>query len=78
MIAAPPMWQMAMALMLVKLYDALCAGGVPDEQAREAAKGVASNEKDPADIRAYIGLLKWISGPTPTGVLAVLMTVLTA
>jgi hypothetical protein len=43
-----------MALMLGKLYDALRAGGVPDDKAREAAEEVATYEKDLAEIKSDV------------------------
>ena len=67
-----------MALMLGKLYDALRAGGVPDDKAREAAEEVATYEKDLTEIKADVRLLKWISGTTLAGVLALVIRVFTA
>jgi hypothetical protein len=66
------------ALMLGKLYDALRAGGVPDDKAREAAEEVATYEKDLTEIKADVRLLKWISGTTLAGVLALVIRVFTA
>jgi hypothetical protein len=63
--------------MLGKLYEALRAGGVPDN-AREAAEEVATYEKDLAEIKADVRLLKWISGTTLAGVLALVIRVFTA
>jgi hypothetical protein len=64
--------------MLGKLYDALRAGGVPDDKAREAAEEVATYEKDLAEIKADVRLLKWISETTLAGVLALVIRVFTA
>jgi hypothetical protein len=66
-----------MALMLGKLYEALRAGGVPDDKAREAAEEVATYEKDLAEIKADVRLLKWVSGTTLAGVLALVIRVFT-
>jgi hypothetical protein len=66
-----------MALMLGKLYDALRAGGVPDGKAREAAEEVAADEKDLAEIKSDVRLLKWITGTTLAGVLALVLRVFT-
>ena len=66
-----------MALMLGKLYDALRAGGVPDEKAREAAEEVAAYEKNLAEIKSDIRLLKWTTGTTLAGVLALVIRVFT-
>lgn len=62
-----------MALMLGKLYDALRAGGVPDEKARKAAEEVATDETDLAEIKADVRLLEWITGTTLAGVLALVI-----
>ena len=66
-----------MALMLGKLYDALCAGGVPDKE-REAAEEVATDEKDLAEIKSDVWLLKWITGTTLAGVLALVIRTFTS
>jgi cell division septal protein FtsQ len=47
-----------MALMLGKLYDALKAANIPDDQARAAAEEVATYEQVKSDTR----LLKWMRG----------------
>jgi hypothetical protein len=62
-----------MALMLGKLYDALRAAGVPEEKAREAAEEVATFEKDLAEIKSDVRLLKWITGTTLAGVIALVV-----
>jgi hypothetical protein len=62
-----------MALTLGKLYDALRAGGVPNDKAREAAEEVATYEKYPAEIKSDVRLLKWITGTTLAGVLALVI-----
>ena len=66
-----------MALMLGKLYDALRAGGVPDDKAREAAEGVVTYEKDLPEIKSDVRLLKWITGTTLAGVLSLVIRVFT-
>ena len=67
-----------MALMLGKLYDALRAGGGPDDKAREAAEEVATYEKDLAEIKSDVRLLKWITGTTLAGVLALVIRTFTS
>jgi hypothetical protein len=62
-----------MALMLGKLYDALRAAGVPEDKAREAAEEVATYEKDLAEIKSDVRLLKWITGTTLAGVIALVV-----
>jgi hypothetical protein len=62
-----------MALMLGKLYDALCAAGMPEYKAREAAEEVATYEKDLAEIKSDVRPLKWITGTTLAGVIALVL-----
>jgi hypothetical protein len=66
-----------MALMLGKLYDALRLAGVPEEKAREAAEEVAAYEKDLAEIKSDLRRLKWLTGTTLAGVIAVVIRVFT-
>jgi hypothetical protein len=66
-----------MALMLGKLYDALRAAGVPEDKAREAAEEVATFEKDLAEIKSDVRVLKWITGTTLAGVLALVIRAFT-
>jgi hypothetical protein len=65
-----------LASILGKLY-AVRAGGVPDDKAREAAEEVATYEKDLAEIKSDLRLLKWITGTTLAGVLALVIRVFT-
>jgi len=62
-----------MALMLGKLYDALRTAGVPDDKARQATEEVANYEKDLADLRSDVRVLKWITGTTLAGVVALIV-----
>lgn len=66
-----------MALMLGKLYDALRSGGVPDDKAREAAEEVAAYEKDLGELKSDVRVLKWITGTTLAGVLALVIRAFT-
>jgi hypothetical protein len=70
--------EIAMALMLGKLYDALRAAGVPEDKAREAAEEVATFEKDLAEIKSDVRVLKWITGTTLAGVLALVIRTFTS
>ena len=65
-----------MPLMLGKLYDALKAANVPDDKAREAAEEVAAYEKDLAEMKSDIRLIKWVTGTTLAGVLALIIRTL--
>ena len=67
-----------MALMLGKLYDALRAACVPEDKAREAAEEVATFEKDRAEIKSDVRVLKGITGPTLAGVLALVIRTFTS
>jgi hypothetical protein len=62
-----------MALMLGKLYDAVRAAGVPEDKPREAAEEVATFDKDLAEIKSDVRVLKWITGTTLAGVIALVV-----
>jgi hypothetical protein len=62
-----------MALMLGKLYDALRAAGVPEDKAPEAAEEVATFDKGLSGIKPDVRLLKWITGTTLAGVIALVV-----
>lgn len=47
--------------MMAKLYDALRAGGVPEDKAREAAEE-AAHESRFAKVARDLLLLKWMAG----------------
>jgi hypothetical protein len=51
---------------------------VPDDKAREAAEEVATYEKDLAEIKSGVRLLKWITGSTLAGVLALVIRTFTS
>lgn len=58
-----------MALMLAKTYGALVEAGASEEKAREAAEEIAEYErrfgtieKDLADVKGDLRLLKWMVG----------------
>jgi hypothetical protein len=63
---------------LAIIPGALRAGGVPDDKAREAAEEVATDEKDLAEIKSDVRLLKWITGTTLAGVLALVIRTFTS
>jgi hypothetical protein len=62
-----------MALMLGKLYDALRAAGVPEDKTREAAEEVATFDKELPEIKSEVRVLKWITGTTLAGVIALVV-----
>lgn len=51
-----------MAIMLGRLYGALRAANVPDEQATAAAEEVAGFENRLANVEARLTLLTWMIG----------------
>ena len=64
-----------MAMMLSKTYKAFKAAGVPDDEAREAAEGIAGFENRLASIEADLKLIKWIAGFNLAFVLALVRRV---
>lgn len=66
-----------MAVMLGKLHAALIAAGVEPDTAREAAEEVAAYDRDIADLKADVKLLKWMVGTNTLITLGVLWKVLT-
>ena len=45
-----------------EVYDALIDAGADETKAREAAKSVAQDDTDIAEIKASLLVLKWMSG----------------
>jgi hypothetical protein len=64
-----------MALQLGALREALEEAGASQEKAARAAEEVASYEKQLADVRSDLTLLKWMSGFNLAFTLAVLWRV---
>jgi hypothetical protein len=64
-----------MALQSGALRDALIDAGASAEKADKAAEEVAPYERDMADIRADLRLLKWGQSVTFAGVIAILLRV---
>ena len=65
-----------MALMMGRLYDALRAGSVPDDKARDAAEEVAGYESRLSSVEARLAVLTWMVGTNivlTVGVLGVLL-----
>ena len=72
-----------MTTMIVELYEALKAAGAPEEKAQAAAKALADHDRrfDQIDgklaaLEAQITMVKWISGATFAGVLALILRTL--
>ncbi len=61
-----------MTTMISEVYDALISAGADEEKAREAAKAVAQYDKDIAEIKASLMLVKWMVGFNLAFTLAVL------
>lgn len=61
-----------MTIMISEVYDALISAGADEEKAREAAKAVAQCDKDIAEIKASLMLVKWMVGFNLAFTLAVL------
>jgi hypothetical protein len=68
--------QEVMSIMLEKLYDALRAGNVPDDKARDAAVEGAQYENRAVKIEGDLTLLKWMVGSNVGITLVVLAFVL--
>ena len=51
-----------MSTMITEVYDAFTAAGAPEEKARAAAQAVAQYDKDIAEVKASLLLVKWMLG----------------
>ncbi len=51
-----------MTTMIAEVYDALVSAGADDEKARAAAQAIAEYNRDVAEIRGNLALLKWMIG----------------
>lgn len=63
-----------MAIMMGKLYSALIAANVPDDQARGAAEEIAAFDTlrvDISDLRGKVNLLTWMVSINSAFVLAI-------
>ena len=70
----------AMTTMIAELYEALKAAGAPEDKAQAAAKALADHERrfDNIDgklaaLEAQVTMVKWITGATFAGVLALIL-----
>jgi hypothetical protein len=64
-----------MALQLGALRDALIEAGATPDKANKAAKELAGYEREFADIKGDLRVLKWAQAATFAAVLAVLLKV---
>jgi len=53
-----------MTTMVTELYDALLAAGAPEEKARKAAEVVADYDREFAQIKSDLLMLKWAQAAT--------------
>jgi hypothetical protein len=63
-----------MALRLGTLREALIDAGASDEKAQKAAEEMAAYDREFADFRSDLRLLKWIQGAMFAGVTAIALT----
>ena len=61
-----------MATMVTEVYDALIEAGASEEKARKAAGVLADYDREFADIRGDLKLMKWIQGATFAGVVTLI------
>jgi hypothetical protein len=61
------------ATMISEVYDAFIAAGAPEEKARKAAEAIASYENRFARIGSDLAVLKWMTGTTLAGVVALVI-----
>ena len=62
-----------MALQLGALREALIEAGASENKAAAAAEEVATYERDMADLRSDIRLIKWSQGLIIAGILALIL-----
>ena len=51
-----------MTTMIAEVYDALKSAGAEDDKARAAATAIADYQRDIADLKSDVKLIKWIVG----------------
>jgi hypothetical protein len=65
-----------MALQLGALRDALVEAGASEEKAQKATEEMAGYDREFADVRSDLKLLKWMQGATFAGVVAIMFRLL--
>jgi hypothetical protein len=63
--------------MIAEVYDALLSAGADDEKARAAATAIAEYNRDIAEVKSNLALLKWMVGFNLAFTLAVVWKVFT-
>lgn len=61
-----------MARMIAEVYQALRSAGAPESEARAAATAVAETDREIADLRSDVKLLKYMVGVN-TGLLLIVL-----
>jgi hypothetical protein len=61
------------ATMISEVYDAFVSAGAPEEKARRAAEAIANYETRFARIESDLAVLKWMTGTTLAGVVALVI-----
>jgi hypothetical protein len=59
--------------MISEVYDAFVSAGAPEEKARRAAEAIANYETRFARIESDLAVLKWMTGTTLAGVVALVI-----
>lgn len=62
-----------MAIMNSELYRALKEAGASDESATKAAESLAAYDRQFADVRADLLVLKWVTGTILAGVITLIV-----
>ncbi len=57
-----------MTTVIVEVYDALKSAGADDEKARAAATSIGYYQRDIAELKSDMRLLKWMTGFVLAGV----------
>jgi hypothetical protein len=61
------------ATMISEVYDAFVSAGAPEDKARKAAEAIANYKTRFARIESDLAVLKWMTGTTLAGVVALVI-----
>jgi hypothetical protein len=61
------------ATMISEVYDAFVSAGAPEDKARRAAEAIANYETPFACVESDLAVLKWMTGTTLAGVVALVI-----